>query len=169
VIELEDNALLTESSRIGLVLYAAKCVWQSGNDEGKKFQYLRKITNLWAERGWDRDDKRIILLAVNYLINLKDESYAQQFVAHMESLSMNEEDKEMYVSVFERVYTARGKEEGHREGRQEGRQEGHREGRKEERAEIAKNMLHDGIPVEKIVQYTQLPREEIEALYTNLK
>jgi predicted transposase/invertase (TIGR01784 family) len=123
-------------------------VWQIGNDEGKKFQYLRKITSLWSERGWNRDDKRIILLAVNYLINLKDKSYAQQFVTHMESLRMNEEDREMYVSVFERVYTARGEEKG----------------RIEERVELAKSLLNDGVSVEKIVQYTKLARDEIETL-----
>ena len=62
----------------------------------------------------------------------------------MESLSMNEEDKEMYVSVFERGYTAIGKEEG--------------------RKEVAQNMLRDGLPLEKITQYTNLSREEVEAL-----
>jgi hypothetical protein len=126
VVDLDDAVLLAEDSRIGLVLYAAKCMWQSGDNEGKKFQYLRKITILWAERGWNRDDKRIILLAVNYMINLKDEAYAKQYVAHMETLKMNEEDREMYVSVFERVYTAKGKEEGHKEGRKEGRTETYR-------------------------------------------
>jgi predicted transposase/invertase (TIGR01784 family) len=30
--------------------------------------------------------------------------------------------------------------------------------------EVAKNMLRDGCPVDKIVQYTSLPREEVEAL-----
>ena len=144
VIELNDTVLLAKDSRIGLVLYAAKCVWQSGDDEGKKFQYLRKVTSLWAERGWDRDDKRLILLAIDYLMHLKDEENVKQYVEHVKSLNMNEEDKEMYVSMFERVY----KEEG----------------RTEERAEIARNMLNDSLAVEKIVQYTNLPREEIETL-----
>jgi hypothetical protein len=71
--------------------------------------------------------------------------YAQQYVAHMGSLRMNEEDREMYVSVFERVY----KEEG----------------RRERSAEVAKNMLNDGVSIEKIAQYTNLPREEIEILH----
>jgi hypothetical protein len=144
VIELDDTVLLAENSRIGLVLYAAKCVWRSGNDEGQKFQYLRKITTLWAKRGWKTDDKRIILLAVDYLMKLKDEGYIEKFSAHMKTLKMNVEDREMYVSVFERMY----KEEG----------------RKEASAENARNMLRDGMPVEKISQYTNLPREEIEKL-----
>jgi hypothetical protein len=152
VLELDDTVLLAEDSRIGPVLYAAKCVWQEGNDERKKFQYLRKITSLWAERGWGRDDKRLILLAINYLINLKDEDYAKQYVTYVKSLNMNEEDREMYVSVFERVY------------KEEGRMEGRMEGRREERAEIAKNMLNEGFSVDEVSKYTRMPREGIEAL-----
>jgi hypothetical protein len=46
--------------------------------------------------------------------------------------------------MFERVYTARGEEKA--------------------RVKIARNLLNDGVPVEKIVQYTELTREEIETL-----
>jgi hypothetical protein len=148
VIKLEDTVLLAEDNRIGLILYAAKCVWESGDDEGKKFQYLRTISDLWAKRGWDKDDKRIILLAVNYLLNLKDKSYAQQYVAHMGSLKMNEEDREMYVSVFERVY----KEEGREEGREEGK------------VEMARNLLLDGFPLDAIAKSSGLPPERIQSL-----
>ena len=142
--ELEDSTLLTEDSRIGLVLYAAKCAYLSGNDEGEKFRYLRLASNMWAERGWDKEDKRLILLAINYLINLTDDNYAREFVAHMESLSMHEEDKEMYVSVFERIY----KEEC----------------RNESCMEIAGNMFRRGLTAEQIAEYMALSIEEVKAL-----
>ena len=116
VVELEDNLLLTEDSRIGLVLYAAKCAYLSGSDEGEKFRYLRSISDMWAKRGWDKDDKRLILLAVDYLINLKNETYIKEIVEHIESLEMKKGEREMYVSIFERVYTARGEEKGRMEG-----------------------------------------------------
>jgi predicted transposase/invertase (TIGR01784 family) len=45
-------------------------------------------------------------------------------------------------------------------------EEGKDEGRMEERTEVARNMLTDGLPVEKVVQYTRLSREEIEKLRT---
>jgi hypothetical protein len=38
------------------------------------------------------------------------------------------------------------------------------EGREEERIEIARNMITDGEPVEKIIRYTGLTREEVEGL-----
>ena len=164
VIELDDAVLLARESRAGLIFYAAKCMWESGDDERKKFQYLRKITSLWVERGWDRDDKRIILLAANYLLNLKDENYAKQYVEHMESLKMNEEDQEMYVSVFERVYTARGEEKGRKEGFGEGFGEGLGEGLKKGRVEIAKNMLNKGFSAKEILECIDMPSEELATL-----
>ena len=51
-------------------------------------------------------------------------------------------------------------EEAHEEGRQEGRQEG----QLEERFVIAKNMLADGEPVDRIARYTGLNYVEIERL-----
>ena len=160
VAELEDSLLLAEDSRIGLVLYAAKCAYLSGNDESEKFRYLRLISNMWAERGWDKDDKRLILLAADYLINLKNEAYVKEMLAHMGSLKMKEEEREMYVSMFERGYTAKGKEEGRMEGRMEGRVEGS----VEERAEIARNMLSKGFSANDILECTRMPREELDTL-----
>ncbi|MDR1650146.1 MAG: hypothetical protein LBR71_07780 [Synergistaceae bacterium] len=54
------------------------------------------------------------------------------------------EEKTMYTSIFERVH----KEEGRMEGR----------------AEVARNMLGDGLSVDKVTQYTRLPREKVEKL-----
>ena len=45
-----------------------------------------------------------------------------------------------------------------------GREEGREEGRKENALETAKNMAADGEPVEKIIKYSGLTREEVEAL-----
>jgi hypothetical protein len=146
VLELEDEVFLAEDNRVGLILYAAKYAWKSGNDEARKFGYLRKISELWAERRWDSEDKRVTLLAVEYLLHLDSEDYIQQFTAHMESLVANLEkgEREMYVSAFEKVYTAKGKEEGH--------------------MEVARNMLSKGYTVEQAVECTTLPREEVEKL-----
>jgi hypothetical protein len=52
VIDADDEILLAGENRIGLILYAAKCAFISGEDETKKFQYLRHISDLWNERGW---------------------------------------------------------------------------------------------------------------------
>ena len=67
-------------------------------------------------------------------------------------------------------WTKTWKEEGIKVGKEEGIKEGIREGIKEgERKatlKIAKSLLSAGIPIEKIVELTELPREEIEKLKT---
>jgi len=65
-----------------------------------------------------------------------------------------------------------GKEEGRREGleeglekgRKEGLEKGKQEGRTEQAIEMALEMLKNEEPIEKIMQYTGLSREEIESL-----
>jgi predicted transposase/invertase (TIGR01784 family) len=47
---------------------------------------------------------------------------------------------------------------------EEGRAVGHAEGLSEARAEVAREMLSDGVPVEKISKYTGLSIEDVEAL-----
>ncbi|MDR1741615.1 MAG: hypothetical protein LBR38_07200 [Synergistaceae bacterium] len=54
----------------------------------------------------------------------------------------------MYKSVFERGYTAQGRAEGLAQGR----------------AEVARNMLRKGLSVDSVVEYTDLPRREVESL-----
>ncbi|GHT02828.1 hypothetical protein AGMMS50276_32860 [Synergistales bacterium] len=54
----------------------------------------------------------------------------------------------MYISIAEKYYTAKGIKKGKAEGK----------------AEVARNMLNDGLPVERVVQYTNLPREDVERL-----
>ncbi|MGG7213477.1 hypothetical protein ACQPUY_07640 [Clostridium nigeriense] len=48
-----------------------------------------------------------------------------------------------------------------REKIEEGREEGREEGKIEERFEIAKEMLKDNEPIEKIIKYSKLSKEEI--------
>ena len=57
-----------------------------------------------------------------------------------------------------------GRQEGLREGRQEGLREGLREGRQAREVEIARSMIADGEPVEKIMRYTGLTQAEINTL-----
>jgi hypothetical protein len=161
VANLDDDLLLAGENRVGFVLYAAKRAAKCGGDDGKKFRYLREITALWAQRGWPAEEKRIILLAIEHLLRLDSEYYVNRFVEHMETLTESlKEEKDMYVSAFERVYTARGMEKGMEKGREQGREQGIEQGKEE----VARNMLSDGLPMDQVARYTSLPREKIEAL-----
>jgi predicted transposase/invertase (TIGR01784 family) len=70
--------------------------------------------------------------------------------------SMKRGEGEMYKSVFERVYTAKGMEKGMEKGIAQGRTEG--------RTEVARNMLRKGLSIDSVVEYTDLPRREVESL-----
>ena len=57
-----------------------------------------------------------------------------------------------------------GRAEGRAEGRIEGKEEGLKEGKMEGKMEIAKKMKQKNIPIEQIVEITELTKEEIEKL-----
>lgn len=139
---LSDEELLAGDNRIALILYAAKRAQESKNDEGSKFRYLRDISNIWAGRGWPNEEKRVIMLAIEYLMNLKDPDYTKLMSEHFATLEKEGKIME-YITIAERVYTAKGREEG--------------------KLEVARNMLKNGLAIDDVVKYTDLPRAEIEA------
>lgn len=59
---------------------------------------------------------------------------------------------------------AEGRAKGRAEGRAEGLAEGLAEGQKKERINMARQMKADGLPIEVIARYTQMPEKEIEDL-----
>jgi hypothetical protein len=156
VLDTPDEILLSEENRIGLILYAAKYAYRNRNDEGEKLRYLRHISDMWIERGWNPEEKRDILEAIEYLIHLTDENYTRQIVEYVKNLKMSKEDREMYASVFERVY----REEGLQEGIEKGIEKGIKSGKEE----VAKNLLADGISLEVVARNTGLSAEDIRAL-----
>lgn len=57
-----------------------------------------------------------------------------------------------------------GLQEGKREGLQEGLREGKQEGKREHAVEMARKMLADKLPIEKIAEYSGLSLEEVHKL-----
>jgi predicted transposase YdaD len=126
------------------VLYAAKRAHVSGKDETKKFRYLREISDLWVKKGRSAHDKRVILEAIGYLMNLTDENYTRQTVEYLENLQMREGDREMYKSIFERVYTEQGRQEG--------------------KLEMAKDLLARGVSPDIIAASAGLSQSDMQSL-----
>ena len=73
-----------------------------------------------------------------------------------------EDSKKRFNDYNNTVNTA--KEQGEAKGRAEGKAEGLAEGEKKKAIESAKEMLSDGVPIEKIAKYTGLSTDEIKAL-----
>jgi predicted transposase/invertase (TIGR01784 family) len=73
-------------------------------------------------------------------------------VEYAENLKMSREDRKMYVSIFEEVYTQRGMEKGMEEGA------------KAKAVEIAKNLLSRGVSSDIIAESSGLSPEEVRSL-----
>ena len=73
-----------------------------------------------------------------------------------------EESLKHYRDIKNIVDTSR--EEGRMEGREEGRKEGRMEGIEEGKLGIARTMKADNEPIDKIIRYTQLTKEQIEKI-----
>ncbi len=63
---------------------------------------------------------------------------------------------------------AEGRVEGRAEGRVEGRAEGRAEGIIEEKRGMAKKLLRRGVPINIVVEDTDLTREEVEVIKADL-
>ena len=68
---------------------------------------------------------------------------------------------------YRKVWEKEAREEGLAEGRASGLADGIIQGQKQEKYYIAKSMLSDGVPVEKIVQYSGLSSEEVADMDEN--
>jgi predicted transposase/invertase (TIGR01784 family) len=170
ILDLPDEVLLANDNRIGLVLYALKCAKKSGNDQGMKFRYLKELSRLWAQRKWAPEDKRMILLALDYQMQLSDQGYRRQLADYVEELTeaVGKEEKQVYVSIFEEVYTekgmAKGMAQGMAQGIAQGMTQGIAQGRSEGYVEVARNMLRKGFSIDSVAECTTLPRSEVESL-----
>ena len=73
-------------------------------------------------------------------------------------------DKELHEEMIKNTLVYEAEQKGIREGYNSGKEEGRQEGITQNKIEIARNMLNDGLEIEKIVMYTGLSKEEIEKL-----
>ena len=102
---------------------------------------------MWNERGWNPDDKRIILEAISYLLRLDGEDCQKALADHVRALDMRKEEREM-MTMFEEVAMREGRESGARE----------------KAVEMAKNLLTYGVSPDIISKSSGLPLDEIRSL-----
>jgi predicted transposase/invertase (TIGR01784 family) len=100
-----------------------------------------------------------------------DENEKERYFAYQRALMdaySDEHTHEYLMAEAKKEARKAGREEGKKEGREEGKEEGKKEGReegkKEERESVARSLLEDGMPVEKIKKYTGLDEKTILSL-----
>ena len=81
-------------------------------------------------------------------------------------MDMKQMKKEAIEEGFEEG-KREGKREGIKEGIKEGKIEGQKEGEKKEKIETAKRMLEKSMPIETIIEITQLTEKEINEIINN--
>jgi hypothetical protein len=139
--DLDDKELLASDNPIDMGLYAAKHARQT-KEELQKYTYLRTLAGLLGERGWSVEDKRDLLLFIEWILSLKDKDLQTKYWEYRQQL--DKEGKVVYVSflkdVEERMAEARGIEK------------------------MAKDLLANGISPEVIAKSSGLPLDRVQAL-----
>lgn len=90
----------------------------------------------------------------------------------IDQMSMNPEEWEMYMSRKKAIinYNSgiyQAKEDGKKEGLKQGIEQGIEQGIRKEKLKVAKELLKTGMAVEKIVEITELSKEEVEKIATD--
>ena len=148
IMNQDDGALLGSDNPFDLIIYAAKkeSLFKGRDKEQQKFKYLREITRLLADKGWDEKDRRDLLILIARMINLKDENLQQQYIDDVRT--MKGESGMAAMTFIEKFF----------------RDEGLNEGRYEEKYDTARRLREMGMTDPDIHRATKLSLEELRAL-----
>ncbi|GHS94001.1 hypothetical protein AGMMS50276_05700 [Synergistales bacterium] len=146
LLELDNDELLSSDNPIDIVLYAAKSAYYC-KEELQKFHYLKEISDILDKRGWSRDDKRDLLLFVDWIVNIKDEYLVKQFREYRARKEEARGDMKItHITALGRSFI--------------------NDGINEEKRNVAQKMLARQMPIDDIVDLTELSKDEIQALVT---
>jgi predicted transposase YdaD len=152
--ELDDSGLLESDSPIDLAFYAAKCALRS-KEEFQKYSYLRTLAGLLAERGWEPEEKRELMLFIERILYIADKALAEKYREYR--LQLSEEGKFMYIPFYELDAAAEVEKRGIEKGKLEGKLEGELKGK----LEIARKLLARGDSPDTVSSISGLPKEKI--------
>jgi flagellar biosynthesis/type III secretory pathway protein FliH len=94
-----------------------------GDVPGRERAKLRLVRRLY-ERGYDRERVLSLFRFIDWLLALPE---ARERALRQVIMTIQEEQHMPYMTSFERISRAEGREEGRKEGREEGREEGKRD------------------------------------------
>ena len=96
---------------------------------------------------------------------LWDDPYFNEFMEQATFASMSFEEQEAYIASMKQKWDYDNSIEfAEQKGLARGREEGREEGMKQGALEVARRMLEDNEPIEKIVKYSGLTEDQIKAL-----
>jgi len=147
--DLDDSELQASDNPIDLVLYSAKCALKA-KEELQKYTYLRTLTELLAERGWNSNEKRDLDNFIRRIINLTDEMLQDKYLEFRQQL--NREGKLMYEPFLKQAEERMAERRGIEKGKEEGKEE------------VARKLLANGVSPDVVAKSTGFPVERVRTL-----
>ena len=125
------------------------------NQDLKGYSYMVSRVRRWMAKG------ETLASAVQKAIKeCLAKKYLEDFLRKHENEVYNMFDMVYDIEEAKRVAAEEAREDALEQGREEGLEQGREEGKQE----IAKKMLHDNEPIDKITRYTSLTKEQILSL-----
>ena len=163
--EGDERALQESDNPFDLAHYAGmQALKQRGVDQGK-LRYMKILLGELEKRHWSHEDKAFLLWFIEGIMNVKDNLVWEEWD---EELERRKEEGEMYVSLMEKKGISKGRAEGWAEGLEKGlekgMEKGMEKGRMEGKIDTARKMLAQGESDGKILYFTEITPEQLEAL-----
>lgn len=155
---LDDEELLASDEPVDLALYAAKVAFRYKKKEQQRFKYLMELTRLLADKGWDLEERRVILLMIVRVLNLETPELCQRYVESLEEMGGN---NVAYVTFVEEYFSNKGMAKGIEQGIEQGIERGIEQGRYTEKLETAARMRALGMSDQDIQRITELSPAEL--------
>lgn len=160
----KEVELLQSINPFAIAVLAGKYANEAKNDVEKRYRFKRKLIRLILEKmNLPQPEQRIFISTLIYFIDyllqlphelsqkLKDEIILSKEVKNMWHL--DRKNLPPTLAEWEVIFKEEGKEEGIEKGIEKGE--------KKKALEIAVEMLKDNEPIEKIIKYSKLSKEEI--------
>ena len=127
------------------------------NESGQPTKYSRWFD--FAQKTLKKDNSK------EDFIEYENDVLFKEIMRRLDQSKLTDDDKQ-YISDQRVMWEKIGKygRDFYEDGRKEGRLEGRLEGEKAKAVEIAKEMLRDGFPIDKIQKFTKLTRAEVETI-----
>lgn len=157
---------------LGLPIYTKKSLFKETNE----ISYNDKTNNVfYNSSAYDKAEDKEVRNVLQFIYQLQAHStFTKQLESSVQVAKQKSiwKDEYMYFQdILEdekeearKTGLAEGRAEGHKQGLTEGRAEGRAEGDKDAKLEVAKKMISDKLPLETIIKYTGLSKDELVGL-----
>lgn len=144
--ELDSDDLESSGNSFDWALYAGKCALESGRNDRVKLDYLKGLIEKLDSKGWTHDEKVALFRFMDALLHPKSPEMQKAYDEFREQ--RKKEGKIVLLSVVEERAQKRGEKMG----------------KTKQKLAVASKMLDRGEPHEKILDYAEISRKQLDEL-----